>query len=507
MADTTGKQVTEKDDFTAFKLDSNFMGDSNTPVYELVGKPDPNYTMVNTGTMNRENIYTDAAAVTRNTSSKNSKGATTKYKKWKCLTAISFITIMLMLVAGCFVLLFLELANLKSELSSFKQTLPSERAQQLNTSIKGSFATTEDRFEDRFEDIAKLQNNSMQQLNISVQERLQDAVNQLSEQIYENFSTIDDQLTELDLHIHASVQVQEETVNQLNISTRLTELEDTENLQNNKIQQINASLAGLHPSFPTTSCTALPPSSPSGYYWVRASNGFAVRVYCDMTRSCGGVTGGWMRVAELDMTNSSHQCPSGLRQRTDSNKRTCVRNSDSRGCSSVTFSSATLEYSRVCGKVIAYQSGTADTFAGHSNPTIDTNYLDGVSLTHGNNPREHIWTFVASLHEDTTHAILNCPCTTRTRFGSQPPAFVGNDYFCDTGVRGTALVGIFYGADPLWDGAGCGPRSTCCDLNNPPWFYKQLPQPTTDDIEMRVCRDEDASNEDIAIEMVEIYIQ
>ena len=212
-------------------------------------------------------------------------------------------------------------------------------------------------------------------------------------------------------------------------------------------------------------------------------------------------------MAELDMTNSSHQCPIGLRQRTDSNKRTCVRDSDSPGCSSVTFSSATLEYSRVCGKIIAYQSGTVDTFAFRSNPTIDTNYLDGVSLTHGNNPRQHIWTFVASLEEDTTYPYINCPCTTTTRSAaSHPPAFVGDDYFCDTGVRGTALFGIFYGADPLWDGAGCGPMSTCCSFNTPPWFYKQL-QPTTDDIEMRVCRDEDASNEDISIEMVEIYIQ
>ena len=31
--------------------------------------------------------------------------------------------------------------------------------------------------------------------------------------------------------------------------------------------------------------------------------------------------------------------------------------------------------------------------------------------------------------------------------------------------------------------------------------------PCTDDIEMRVCRDEDSSNEDTAIEMVEIYVQ
>ena len=44
-------------------------------------------------------------------------------------------------------------------------------------------------------------------------------------------------------------------------------------------------------------------------------------------------------------------------------------------------------------------------------------------------------------------------------------------------------------------------------LNNPPWFYKELPRPTTDDIEMRVCRSEAKSNEDISIEMFDIYIQ
>ena len=467
MADTTGKQVPEKDDFTAFKLDSNFTGDSDNPVYELVEKTDPNYSMVNTGTINRENIYTDAAAATRNTGSKNSKGEdnTTKNKPI-CLIAILVIIMMLMLIIGCLIALFLELANLKSELSSFKQTLPSERAQQFNTSIDRSFST----IEDRFEDIVKLQNNSMRQLNTSVQERLQDVVNQFSEQIYENF---DDQLTELDLHIteledtenlqnnkiqqiNVSFQVQERlqgTVNQLNISTRLTELEDTENLQNNKIQQINALLPGLHPSFLTISCAALPPFFSSGYYWVRASNGSAVRVYCDMTRSCGGVTGGWMRVAELDMTNSSHQCPSGLRQRTDSNTRTCVRDSNSRGCSSVIFSSATLEYSRVCGKVIGYQFASPDAFAPTgrpSNPSINTYYVDGVSLTHGS-PRQHIWTLAAAHNED-DGLHLNCPCTNSNTASqaTQPPAFVRNDYFCDTGSSTRSTTNNFNDMGWCW---------------------------------------------------------
>ena len=63
----------------------------------------------------------------------------------------------------------------------------------------------------------------------------------------------------------------------------------------------DTTLIGRLSTFSVLSCAALPPFSPSGYYWVRASNGSTVRVYCDMTRSCGGVTGGWMRVAELDI--------------------------------------------------------------------------------------------------------------------------------------------------------------------------------------------------------------
>ena len=59
----------------------------------------------------------------------------------------------------------------------------------------------------------------------------------------------------------------------------------------------------------------------------------------------------------------------------------------------------------------------------------------------------------------------------------------------------------FYSADPLWDGAGCGSEYTCCAFNTPPWFYKQLTHPTTDDIEMWVCRNDHNSNEDIAIEI------
>ena len=47
----------------------------------------------------------------------------------------------------------------------------------------------------------------------------------------------------------------------------------------------------------------------------------------------------------------------------------------------------------------------------------------------------------------------------------------------------------------------------CCILHDPPWFHKQLSDLTTDDIEMRVCTDQGTDDENVYIEMVEIYVQ
>ena len=112
---------------------------------------------------------------------------------------------------------------------------------------------------------------------------------------------------------------------------------------------------------------------------------------------------------------------------------------------------------------------------------------------------ENTWTFAAAL-ADYSDSSSSCLCIYVN--APPPPGFVGMDYFCDTGLL-TFPPG-FLGVDPLWDGEGWAP-SSCCSFNTPPWFHKQLPQPTTDDIEMRVCRDEVAYNEDIAIEIIEIY--
>ena len=51
---------------------------------------------------------------------------------------------------------------------------------------------------------------------------------------------------------------------------------------------------GSTPSFPVAACWEiknLNPSAPSGYYWLRGTGGSSFHMYCDMSRSFGGVRG------------------------------------------------------------------------------------------------------------------------------------------------------------------------------------------------------------------------
>ena len=266
------------------------------------------------------------------------------------------------------------------------------------------------------------------------------------------------------------------------------------------------------------SCSDIIYTCPSGYYWVRSSNGTAVQVYCDVERLCScNSTGGWTRVAYLNMTDPSQQCPSAwtLQTRSSEPRRLCGKRSSGRGCDSVTYSTFGMNYSHVCGRVIGYQHSTPDAFNffGPVPQSIEGYYVDGVSLTHGSpGSRQHIWTFAAACVENgpSSYPRYSCPCADRAIALSLVPSFVGNDYFCESGNPVVEHITMLYSNDPLWDGQGCG-SSSCCELSyppgvTPPWFCKQLPQATTDDIEVRICGDEGIGNEDTPVELIEMYI-
>ena len=219
-----------------------------------------------------------------------------------------------------------------------------------------------------------------------------------------------------------------------------------------------------------------------------------------------GDTGGWRRVVYLNFTDPNTPCPSGW-QLTSLSKRTCS-GGVSFGCDSVIFPVSEGDYTRVCGRIIAYQDRYTHAFHRYHwgrATTIEDFYVYGVSLTHGS-PRQHIWTFAAGLTEFGFTYHGSCPCDATINISI--PLFMDGDYFCESGTTATGQY-KFYPDDPLWDGDGCTSLysgSTCCSLNNPPYFTKQLLSPTTDDIEARLCHLPRSSG-DTPVEFIELYVQ
>lgn len=216
--------------------------------------------------------------------------------------------------------------------------------------------------------------------------------------------------------------------------------------------------------------------------------------------ACGGV--GWKTVAFVNMSDPTEVCPGTWTEVSNGQQRACGKQSTAAGCDPELFSTGGEEYNEVCGRIFGHQYSSTDGFAVYHapSPSIDDPYVDGVSVTHGT-PRIHIWTHAAGYSEIAGDPPSRCPCD---NFDGGPlpsiPSFVGEDYFCETGyIDHSAVIG-----DTLWDGQDCG---ACCTFNSPPWFSVALPSSTSDDIELRICCDEPHSNEDVYIELLELYVK
>jgi hypothetical protein len=219
---------------------------------------------------------------------------------------------------------------------------------------------------------------------------------------------------------------------------------------------------------------------------------------------CGA--GEWIRVAYLDMKDPLQTCPSAWTELNNmtSGVRVCGRPPSSTGiCHGTFYSAGGRTFTKVCGRVIGYQVGHPDAF--RSFQSINSVYVEGVSITYGS-PRAHIWTYAADTSE--TSSDTTCPCDTGS--SSNPPLFVGNNYYCESGNQNRNAPNHFlYADDPLWDGKQCGiAEGTCCsdiDGRSPPWFSVTLNNPTNDSIEVRICASV-GTREDTPIELLEIYI-
>ena len=225
-------------------------------------------------------------------------------------------------------------------------------------------------------------------------------------------------------------------------------------------------------------------------------------IIVSLVPECGN--GSWYRVAYLNMTDPSQQCPPTWREYNTSGVRACGRpvSDDITGSCPSTFYRTDGQYSRVCGRVIGFQFGSPDGF----NPTCTRQNMDGVIISHGAS-QYHIWSYIAGATENNSqHQRSNCPCSSRE--GAEPMQSIADNYYCESGNPTNKIPYKLYPSDPLWDGQQC--EGTCCSgTTSPraPWFSVQLPTLTTDRIEVRICADEPTSNEDTPIQLLEIYVQ
>ena len=224
---------------------------------------------------------------------------------------------------------------------------------------------------------------------------------------------------------------------------------------------------------PASSCREIADKYPNrtmGSYLVKSHHlAPLVLVHCNLQTAFLSNDKGWTRVAYLNMTDAMQQCPYSFKEVIVNGKRLCGREDNPPGCSSVIFRTHGIAYEQVCGRVIKHRVRTPDAFyrypfACPNQCTLNDPYLDGVSITHGHEScRQHIWSIASGIP-------VRC---------NIPPDFIGENYICSS-------------------------HSVAVQDET---FCTQLPELTSDDIEVRLCTDQGLNDEDVPIEFVELYIR
>ena len=252
----------------------------------------------------------------------------------------------------------------------------------------------------------------------------------------------------------------------------------------------------------------------SGLYWINTTSGLH-QVNCDMELECGGHKGGWTTIVKLDASKGD-ACPSGWTTIATPGaipKVVCQPSNDSRlsssDCYSAIFTTYNVTFNKMCGQVKGYQQGNSIAFYStkYGIKSINNHYVGGLSLTLGN-PRKHVWTYAVGMSDDYNNPNSNCPCAAIP--GPDPPAFVGDHYYCESGNTGINYYGSneYYTSDALWDGYGCHhANNNCCTNPDMPWFFRQFSQSTQGDLEARICHRIPFLNGYTVVESIELYIQ
>ena len=143
--------------------------------------------------------------------------------------------------------------------------------------------------------------------------------------------------------------------------------------------------------------------------------------------------------------------------------------------------------------------------------TIDSVYVEGVSITYGSPSQKHIWTYANGLNlMSTGPPPNNCPCNNDNSV--LPPPFVGSDYYCETGDNNKTCCSHDIPSTPM---THCGMDSNVLVRRLPAVLTpachgstRHSVGPPHEDIELRVCGDNhNVINEDTPLEVIELFVR
>ena len=467
-ADATGN-IEEAPSDNTIKLDLN-------PVYGKISS-------------HPETTHASVSETVGNCTNNNNKINNKKQQKSNIspLFALACLVVLITAVAVATVAVGLTVSNmsdLRTDLNNFIQKLD-----QLQIDLNSFSSNTSDLLVGIRQNTSESDSNWRQQANITL-EMIQSFDKVISLQknnmrILNN--TLDQQISRVDNATSFTLQ---------NLEKELDSIKAASNdCQSSIITLMNTFARGIQILHTFSSCAAVFNFStqlPPGYYMI-TSGGSVSEEYC--INACNDIHGGWKRIAYLNTEENLVTCPDGFEVRNDtSNPPLCRRTNTSAGCSSVIFPSSGMSYSQVCGTVRVHPAGTPDAFffIKRNDQSVNQNYVDGVSLTYGNNSnRNHIWTYTSA----TRHRILNTLHSGCEICNHNKPTFIGTDFTCTIASCDDENVC----RRTLW-----GNETQQCFGNET--FYRQLSESTIDNIEMRVCRDQGRSDEDILMSFLELFV-